>query len=126
MKLLLDRELNGLPYRAYRFALRRLVKQVQPYHPVSMDGKLLSKGERDCSDRWQVIRDVLAQGADSVVDCPYHKPVTRGRGRRAASIKVFRVDQELGVRLVAPVHHVSWLDVVLSRTTHIEVEENIE
>ena len=68
MKLLLDRELNGLPYRAYRFALRRLVKQVQPYHPVSMDGKLLSKGERDCLDRWQVIRDVLAQGADSVVD----------------------------------------------------------
>ena len=53
MKLLLDRELNGLPYRAYRFALRRLVKQVQPYHPVSMDGKLLSKGERALRFTWQ-------------------------------------------------------------------------
>lgn len=68
MKLLLDRELNGLPYRAYRYVLRRLVKQVQPYHPVSMEGQLLSGGERECSDRWQVIRDVLAQGADSVLD----------------------------------------------------------
>ena len=68
MKLLLDRELNGLSYRAYRFALRRLVKQVQPYHPVSMDGKLLSGGERECSDRWRVIKDVLTQGADTVLD----------------------------------------------------------
>lgn len=68
MKLLLDRELNGFSYRAYRFALRRLVKQVQPYHPVSMDGKLLSQGERECSDRWQVIKGVLADGADSVLD----------------------------------------------------------
>lgn len=68
MKLLLNRELSGLSYRAYRFALRRVVKQVQPYHPVSMNGRVLSRGERECSDRWQAIRDVLAQGADSVLD----------------------------------------------------------
>lgn len=68
MKLLLDRELNSLPYRAYRFVLRRLVRQVQPYHPVAMQGKVLSQGERQCSDRWQIIRDVLAQGADTMLD----------------------------------------------------------
>ena len=68
MKLLLDRELNGLPYRAYKFALRRLVRQVQPYHPVSMNGEVLSNGERECSDRWKVISEVLAQGAESVLD----------------------------------------------------------
>lgn len=68
MKLLLDRELNGLPYRAYRFVLRRLVKQVHPYHPVAMDGKLLAPGERNCNDRWQILRNVLAEGADSLLD----------------------------------------------------------
>lgn len=68
MKLLLDRELNGLPYRAYKFAVRRLVRQVQPYHPVSMNGEVLSTGERACSDRWRVIGEVLAQGAESVLD----------------------------------------------------------
>ena len=68
MKLLLDRELSGLPYRTYKVVLRQLVKQVQPYQPVSMDGKVLSTGERECSDRWQIISDVLAQGADTVLD----------------------------------------------------------
>ena len=68
MKLLLDRELRGLPYRAYKFVLRRLVKQVQPYHPVAMDGEVLSAGERDCADRWKIISDVLAQRADTVLD----------------------------------------------------------
>jgi SAM-dependent methyltransferase len=68
VKLLLDRELNGLSYRAYKFVLRQLVKQVQPYHPVSMVGKLLSQGDRQCSDRWQIISNVLAQGADTVLD----------------------------------------------------------
>ena len=68
MKLPLNRELSGVPYHVYRFALRRLVKQTEPYHPVSMDGRVLAQGERECSDRWQAIRDVLAQGADSVLD----------------------------------------------------------
>ena len=68
MKLLLDRELNGLPYRAYKLVLRQLVKQVQPYQPVSMDDKVLSRGDRDCSDRWQIISNVLAQGADTLLD----------------------------------------------------------
>lgn len=68
VKLLLDRELNGFPYRAYKFVLRRLVKQVQPYHPVSMDGSVLSTGERECSDRWEVISKVLGSGAQTLVD----------------------------------------------------------
>jgi hypothetical protein len=68
VKLLLDRELNGLPYRAYKFVLRKLVKQVHPYHPVAMDGKLLATGERNCNDRWQILQSVLAEGADSLLD----------------------------------------------------------
>lgn len=68
MKLLLDRELNGWPYRAYKFVLRQLVKQVQPYQPVSIDGKVISGGDRECSDRWKIISKVLADGADSVLD----------------------------------------------------------
>lgn len=68
MKLLLDRELGGLPFRLYKLVLRRLVKQVEPYHPVSMDGKVLSKGERQCSDRWNIISNVLKQGAGTVLD----------------------------------------------------------
>jgi len=68
VKLLLDRELSGFPYQAYKFALRRLVKQVQPYHPVAMDGCALSPGERECSDRWAVISRVLGQGADTLAD----------------------------------------------------------
>jgi O-antigen chain-terminating bifunctional methyltransferase/kinase len=68
VKLLLDREWGGLPYRAYRLALRRLVKQVEPYHPVSMNGEVLSNGERQCSDRWASISKVLSEGADTVLD----------------------------------------------------------
>ena len=33
-----------------------------------MDGKLLSAGERQCSDRWSVIGKVLSEGAVSVLD----------------------------------------------------------
>src|ERR1700694_3455087 len=51
--------------------------------------------------------------ADSVVERPYDKPVTRGRNGTAARIKIERIDQKLGVRLVTPVHNVSRLDVVL-------------
>ena len=68
MKLLLDRELNGLPYRIYKLALRRLVKQVEPYHPVEINGEVLAKGERQCSDRWAIIGKVLSEGADTVLD----------------------------------------------------------
>src|SRR6266852_4323642 len=39
-------------------------------------------------------------GADSVVDCPYDKPVTRGRDGPTAGIEVKSIDQELRVRLV--------------------------
>lgn len=68
MKLLLHRELSGLPYQVYKFVLRRLVKQVQPYHPVSMNGTILAAGERDCADRWEIIRKILAGGVDTVLD----------------------------------------------------------
>ena len=68
MKLLLDRELRGFPYRAYKFALRRLVKQVEPYHPVSMNGEILSIGERRCADRWGIISELLSEGAKTLVD----------------------------------------------------------
>ena len=68
MQLLLDREFRGLTDRLHRFVIRRLVKQLQPYHPISMDGKLLSAGERNCSDRWAVISKVLSEGPETVLD----------------------------------------------------------
>ena len=68
MKLLLDRELGGWPFRIYKSALRRLVKQVVPYHPVSLNGELLAGGERQCSDRWTIISKVLSQGGSTLLD----------------------------------------------------------
>jgi O-antigen chain-terminating bifunctional methyltransferase/kinase len=68
LKLLLDREFQGLTHRLHRFVVRRLIKQLEPYHPISMDGKVVSEGERHCSDRWDVISKVLSEKPDTVLD----------------------------------------------------------
>lgn len=68
MKLLLDRNFNGLPQKMHRFAFRRLVRQIEPYHPISVEGKLVSPGERGCSDRWSVISKVLSEHPGTVLD----------------------------------------------------------
>ena len=68
MKLLLDREFRGLTHRLHRFVIRRLIKQLEPYHPISMEGKLMAAGERQCSDRWTVISKVLSEGPETVLD----------------------------------------------------------
>ena len=68
MKLSLDREWNGLSYRVYKRALRGLVKQVESYHPLELNGTVLATGERQCSDRWAIIAKVLSEGGDSVLD----------------------------------------------------------
>jgi O-antigen chain-terminating bifunctional methyltransferase/kinase len=68
VKLLLDREFRGLTHRLHRFVIHRLINQLEPYHPISMEGKLLAAGERQCSDRWAVISEVLSEGPDSVLD----------------------------------------------------------
>lgn len=68
MKLLLDRKFGGFPQRLHKFAIRRLIRQVEPYHPISIGGKVVAPGERGCSDRWAVISKVLAEGPCTVLD----------------------------------------------------------
>lgn len=68
MKLLLDGEFRGLPRLLHKVVLRGMIKQIQPYHPLSMEGTVMSLGERECSDRWTVIKKVLSEGPSTVLD----------------------------------------------------------
>jgi O-antigen chain-terminating bifunctional methyltransferase/kinase len=85
VKLLLDREFRGLTHRLHKFVIRRLIKQLEPYHPVSMEGELIAPGERQCSDRWAVISKVLSEKPDTVLDLGC-----------AEGYFVFRAAQEFG------------------------------
>lgn len=85
MKLLLDREFSGLTHRLHKFVIRRLIKQLEPYHPISMEGELIAPGERQCSDRWAVISKVLSEKPDTVLDLGC-----------AEGYFVFRAAQEFG------------------------------
>ena len=108
MKLLLDREFKGLPGSAHRFVVRRLVKQVQPYHPVSMRGRSLAAGERQCSDRWQVLRGVLGQGADSVLDLGCAEGYFVSRAAREYGCFALGIDAD--VRRLTVAHEVSLIN----------------
>lgn len=68
MQLLVDREFGGLPRFLHRLVVRRLIKQLEPYHPISIEGEVVSAGERGCSDRWAVIREVLSTRPETVLD----------------------------------------------------------
>ena len=68
MHLLLDREFSGLVHFLHKTVIRRLIKQIEPYHPISIDGELVSKGERGCSDRWAVIDEVVSECPTTLLD----------------------------------------------------------
>jgi O-antigen chain-terminating methyltransferase len=64
----LDSEFKGF-FRYLRNAVvRGQIRQIEPYHPLSVNGKLIASGERGCSDRWTVIREVISQSPGPVLD----------------------------------------------------------
>jgi SAM-dependent methyltransferase len=68
VQLRLDREVGGLSKFLHKFAIRRMIKDIQPYHPISIEGEVISNGERGCSDRWAVINEVVSKDQGSVLD----------------------------------------------------------
>ena len=68
MRLPLEGEFSGLTHRLHQFVIRRLVKQFEPYHPISLNGEMIAAGERQCSDRWAVLNKVLSEGPETVLD----------------------------------------------------------
>jgi O-antigen chain-terminating methyltransferase len=68
VRLLLDREFNGLTNWLHKAVIHRLIKQFEPYHPISIEGKLVSNGERGCSDRWTVVSKVVSNCSNTVLD----------------------------------------------------------
>jgi len=60
------RPLSGLIYRR---ALRSIASSFSPYHPVTIGEVRLSKGERSCSDRWEIIeREIVSSKAATMLD----------------------------------------------------------
>lgn len=68
MQLQLDREVGSLSKFLHKLSVRRMIKEIVTYHPVYLDGKLVATGERDCSDRWSVIENVVSTCPGSVLD----------------------------------------------------------
>ncbi len=68
MQLLLERDFGGLVHFLHKAVIRRLIKQIEPYHPISIQGKPIANGERGCSDRWAVISEVVSKCPNTVLD----------------------------------------------------------
>jgi 2-polyprenyl-3-methyl-5-hydroxy-6-metoxy-1,4-benzoquinol methylase len=68
VQLLLNGEIGGLSKFLHKLAIRRMIKEINPYHPISIEGEIVSTGERDCSDRWFVINEVISKHPGSVLD----------------------------------------------------------
>jgi O-antigen chain-terminating methyltransferase len=68
VQLPIDGEVGALSNYLHKFVIRRMIKEIEPYHPISIEGKLVSKGERECSDRWSVINEVISETPGSVLD----------------------------------------------------------
>jgi O-antigen chain-terminating methyltransferase len=68
VQLLLDGEVGGLSKFLHKLLIRRMIKEINPYHPISIEGKLVSKGERACLDRWSVINEVVSKCPGNLLD----------------------------------------------------------
>ncbi len=69
MNIKIGQEIDGIPGFLYELALRRIARSYSPYQPVSIKGKPICPGERKHSDRFAVIRNVIASmGAKTVLD----------------------------------------------------------
>jgi 2-polyprenyl-3-methyl-5-hydroxy-6-metoxy-1,4-benzoquinol methylase len=65
VQLLLNGEIGGLSKFMHKFLIRRMIKEI---NPISIEGKLVSKGERGCSDRWSVINEVVSKCPGNLLD----------------------------------------------------------
>jgi O-antigen chain-terminating methyltransferase len=68
LHLLLNNEFHGFSQFLRKVVIRRQIKEIEPYHPILMDGALVSGGERGCSDRWAVISEVVSKFPGTVLD----------------------------------------------------------
>jgi len=69
MKIRISTELDGLPGRLYKYAVRRLAKSYSPYHPIFLGGERIGEGERACVDRWRTIETNLREaGSRTLLD----------------------------------------------------------
>jgi SAM-dependent methyltransferase len=68
VQLPINDEIGGLTHFLHKVVIDRLIKRERPYHPISIEGKLVSAGERGCTDRWAVIDEVLTKYPGAVLD----------------------------------------------------------
>ena len=68
MKLNYVKRPAGLNYRLFQHAVRRIAGSFDTYHPAWLQQKL-QPGQRDCSDRWNLIeRQIARHNATSLLD----------------------------------------------------------
>ena len=61
MRLNVERTFPSLLEWAQLLVLTRVVRSYEPYQPVRAHGRELAKGERQCTDRWRLLRAHLEQ-----------------------------------------------------------------
>jgi cyclopropane fatty-acyl-phospholipid synthase-like methyltransferase len=59
----------GLNSRLFNYAFRRIANSFTSYHPISLQGRALQPGQRNCLDRWTMIAAAIqTYGAASLLD----------------------------------------------------------
>lgn len=95
MSLVLDGGFRPWSHRLHKFVIRQLIKEIEPYHPISIDDRTVSSGERGCADRWAVIREVLSASPNTVLDLGCAEGYFVSRAAREFGCFVLGVDADL-------------------------------
>lgn len=67
--MMYKKQIKFLPLFFRKISAKVLLKSYPNYQPIFKDGKLLERGDRNCKDRWKLIKDQIGHyGVKSVVD----------------------------------------------------------
>ena len=61
MRLLLERKIPSPLNTVYVFIIKIIAKVIGSYHPVVINNKVVSKGERSCADRWAKMKELMIE-----------------------------------------------------------------
>ncbi|HEX4155396.1 MAG TPA: DUF1698 domain-containing protein [Acidobacteriaceae bacterium] len=95
MQLRTDREGSSVYRLLQKLALRKLIREINPYHPIHIEGQTISAGERNCQDRWLVIQKVIAESRGTVLDLGCAEGYFVQRAAREYGSFVLGVDADL-------------------------------
>ena len=61
MRLLLERKIPLPLNTIYVFIIKIIAQAIGSYHPVFINNKVVSKGERSCADRWGKMKELMIE-----------------------------------------------------------------